>query len=181
LQNFLSHSCPAGKPSRAPERSSASRPHGANRKDCRRAQVSNQCSEQSKSCGLVPAWAPAEAGNETATRAVPELTAHRSLPGEGAGSRMPQLPGPAEEPPSALPEAAAEEQSGDTVVLSAVAPSEVSPSGLMSTALAISPALQKLGAQRMGLRNVMKMKPSHREANPVLKITKHQQSTGLSA
>lgn len=60
------------------------------------------------------------------------------------------------------------------------APGEVIPRCLMSASSANSRALRKVGVQRVGLWNAMKIRPSYREANPALKITKHQQSAWLA-
>lgn len=113
--------------------------------------------ERRESCGLRSAWVSAEAGSEKARRDVPGLVAHRSLaPWRGTGGCW-------SPPGSHQP-----------------APREVIPRCLMSASSANSRALRKVGVQRVGLWNVMKIRPSYREANPALKITKHQQSAWLS-
>lgn len=140
-----------------------------------------ECPEQSKTCGLISPAAIvgvfAEAGKEKATRdaCFPSL-AHLLAPWRGAGRML----GANRRPPS--PEAAGAEDREVQLCPSSPSPREEIPRCLTSTSLAISQTLKKLDVQRMGLWNVMKIRPSYCEANPGLKkkITKHQQSTWLS-
>lgn len=97
LQNFLSHSCPPGKPRRAPERSSAFHPHSINRWHCHCTEVSNAWSKARPVGWFLPpllhAWLQKQGKKKAGGTSLSSFpTAHSLGPWRGAG-RMLRLPG----------------------------------------------------------------------------------------